>query len=153
MTFTTIALSLFRNTRKFQKMHHLVILICGCINRLIGGVVILPQIPKHILQFFVGNSLTPLPHCHWCHFCKIKASALSIICHGHEVSPLLLGEYGYDATKSKVWGGTHSHHIITIHMWCILSLIFVLWQWCCHITTNCLEKPCGGASMWIWWKP
>ena len=108
MAFTITTLSLFRDTRELENIHQLVIAECECVNKLVIGVVNFTQTPKHIVQMFARN---PLSHCHAWHFCEVKASALWVVYNGHQVSPLLLGDYGYDATKSREWDGKHFHHI------------------------------------------
>ena len=97
MAFTITTLSMFRHTRDFEKMHHVIIVECGFVNKLDSGVVNLAQIHEHMIQRFAGNPPTLLPHYHWWHFYKVRASAVWVIRNGHKVSPLLLGNYGYDA--------------------------------------------------------
>ena len=132
--------SLFRNTCKLQKTHHLVVAQCGLVN--------LAQIPKHIVQMLQKPTepSSPMP------LMIFLQKSVQVHCGLYEVSPLLLGDYGYDVTKSRVWDGNYSHHIILIHMWCTLPSNYELWQWRCHITTNYLEKPYGRLSMWIRWN-
>jgi len=65
MAFTITPLKLFRYTCELEKMHHLIVTNCGCMNKVVvGGGVNLVQILEHKIQMFVGNRLAPLPHCH-----------------------------------------------------------------------------------------
>ena len=45
-------LSLLYDIHELNKMHHLVVAECGCETILVGGIVNLVQIPKHIVQIF-----------------------------------------------------------------------------------------------------
>jgi hypothetical protein len=125
MAFTNIALSLFHHTPELEKTHHLVVTECGCVNKLVDGVVNLVQIPNTNVCRITIDPSSSLP---LMTFCKVRASALWAICNWHKISPILLGDYDYCATKSRVWNGSHSHHIISIHLLCVLPFIFVLRQ-------------------------
>lgn len=78
MRVTIIALSLLRHTGKLKKMYHFVIVECGCMNEFVGGIANLAQIPKNVLQMFVGYPLTPLSPTDGI-LCKVMASALWIV--------------------------------------------------------------------------
>lgn len=55
MAFIIIALSLFHDTHELEKTQHLVVANCGCVNKLVGDIVNLAQIPKHIVQMFTES--------------------------------------------------------------------------------------------------
>ena len=77
LPFTPMPLSLFRNTYKLKKTHHLIVAKCWCMNELIITVVNLAQRPKHIIQVFAWNPLTSFSHCQGQHFHKVRASVFS----------------------------------------------------------------------------
>ena len=48
MAITNVALSLFHRTNELEKTHHLVIIECGYVNKLVSGIVNLALMHEHI---------------------------------------------------------------------------------------------------------
>ena len=114
MPFTPMPLRLFCNPCK--KTHSLIVAKCWCMNEFVSGIINPAQILEHVIQVLAWNPLTPLSHCQIQHICKVRANALRDIYNGDKVRLLLFGNYGYDASVFRVWNGSHTNHIVTIHM-------------------------------------
>jgi hypothetical protein len=54
------SLSLLCHKSKLKRMHHFIVDECGCVNGFVHGIVKLAQIPKNVVQLFVGYPITPL---------------------------------------------------------------------------------------------
>jgi len=82
-------LSLFRNTCELKKMHHLIVVVCRCMNKLVIGVIVIVQILELVRQMLAKKPTDLFSHCQRQHCCKVQGSVLRNICNGDKVCLLL----------------------------------------------------------------
>ena len=105
MPLSFMALHLFHRTYELKKTHHLILTECGCMN----------ELTRWHSQLFCENMWKCNRNI--CRASNDPSSAQPLMplsqcqgnCNGHEKCLLLLEDYGYDASVSKVRDGYHTH--------------------------------------------
>ena len=120
-------------------------------NEVVTLIIHLAQKSKHIIKMFAIHPFSLLPQCMRGHFHEIRTCAMQDVANCDIACDILFGNNVDYPSKARIWNGSDSNHIVTVHESGALPFVFVIRHWCCWIARHCLPQLECRVGVRVWW--
>ena len=100
---------------------------------------------------FAIHPFSFLSQCLRRHFCELWTHAMRDVANCDAVCGIFFGDNVDYHSIARIWNGSDTNYIVTIHESNALSFVFVICHRCCWITSHSLSKPKGRVGIRVQW--